>query len=519
MDKPSILIAMNDRGEINAYGHALAEAGFRLETAHDGADALQIALKTMPVAIIAEIELRGIPGARLLEILKANPNTSRIPLLLISGSMAEVRGFRPGFDSFALRPLNLEELSARIRKMAEPRELNKTGRANVIEGVLKHMSIPDIIQFLHINKKEGELRVSCPPQKGTIYVKKGDIFNARLESATAEKALYRLLAWNSGWFEFIPCEVHLSKGIRGSASAVLMEGMRQMDELKKIRKALPGKDAVLRTTVQPTALPKGLKPIFHDCLNIAANGVAMDAFISRLSYTDYECSAAIAALLSKGMLEVSLPRPARADNAEELITPDEAVMLRNAVAGQRSFAPSGERGRILLISNSGEASRKFLSLCSSVRGFSEESRDALYEVSHENPFGTTGAIRFYGIIDVIIFAVPAFHGAVQLCEAFSSGIIGLMLLWDEKDAPESVLELRAIKESALSNKTIPAAHCMLTDGKGGDKAAEFKKAFNIASASNGDADCFFAINQDSGLTGVLRHIIRDYIKQTTHALA
>ncbi|MEK6531720.1 MAG: DUF4388 domain-containing protein, partial [Deltaproteobacteria bacterium] len=401
MDKPSILIAMNDKDEINAYAPMLSEAGFKVAISHDGTEALQAALKTLPDAIIAEIELKGIPGDRLLEILKTNPAASNIPLLLISGSMTEVRGFRPGFDGFALRPLNPEELVSRIRKMAETHGAGKTGRANVIEGVLKHMSIADIIQFLHINKKEGELRITCPPERGTIYVKNGDIYDARIEGAGGEKALFRLLAWNSGWFEFIPCEIHLSREIRSSTSGALMEGMRQIDELKKIEGTLPRKDALLMPKALPEALPKGLKPVFYDVLRHAAPGRNMREIVSRLNYPDYEVCAAIAALLSKGMLEAIGQADGHKEGEQDVITPDEAVMLRNAIARQASSASCKAQGRgggrIQLISGSGDAARRFINRCSTLRGFSGDWKNALYGVSHENPFGIAGSIRFYGI--------------------------------------------------------------------------------------------------------------------------
>lgn len=511
MDKPSILIAMNDKAEINAYAPMLSEAGFKVAIAHDGTDALQAALKTPPDAIIAEIELKGIPGDRLLEILKTNPAASNIPLLLISGSMADVRGFRPGFDGFALRPLNPEELVSRIRKMAETHGANKTGRANVIEGVLKHMSIADIIQFLHINKKEGELRITCPPERGAVYVKNGDIYDARLEAAGAEKALFRLLAWNSGRFEFIPCEIHLSREIRSSTSAALMEGMRQIDELKKIRGALPQMDALLMPKASPEALPKGLKPVFYDVLRHAGLGRNMGEIVGRLNYPDYEVCAAIAALLSKGMLEAGGPAGGHKDSAEDLITPDEAVMLRNAIARQASNASCKAQGRgggrIQLISGSGDAARRFINRCSTIRGFSEDGKNALYGISRENPFGIAGSIRFYGITDVIIFAVPGVTGAGPLCRSFSSGLIGLILLLD-KASLGSVSEIKSLKEFMLTDKKVPCAHVFMSQGKTEDMALELRKAFNVR---EDEANSFFIVNQDSGPADVFRHIIRGNI--------
>jgi hypothetical protein len=122
------------------------------------------------------------------------------------------------------------------------------------------MPLPDLLQW-HLNK-EGESR-SRQAQRPAAYLLK-DGRNATLDAAEREKALFRMLQWAEGAFEFTPCSVSAPRKIKGTTSNLLMEGMRQFDEFRKRQNEFVGPGAMLKLKVDPATLPKGLQPIIYD---------------------------------------------------------------------------------------------------------------------------------------------------------------------------------------------------------------------------------------------------------------
>ena len=64
--------------------------------------------------------------------------------------------------------------------------------------------------------------------------------------AHGEKALFRLLSWPGGRFSFVPSRRAASATLSASTDSLLMEGMRQGDELKLPDKR-PGEEEIRET--------------------------------------------------------------------------------------------------------------------------------------------------------------------------------------------------------------------------------------------------------------------------------
>jgi len=315
MEKFKTLIALNDEEEAAAFTGYLTGMGFECLRASDGAGALELAIQELPAVILADISLPVIGGEKLFRILRNNPHTSRVPFLFISDHVADIKGFRAGVDIFLTRPLNLEETYARLRHTLSDRG---STASKVIEGKLSHMPLPDLIQFLHLNRKEGELKVASGGKTGSVLMKEGNIFNATLEGAEREKALFRMLQWAEGGFEFTPGAVTTPRKIKGATGNLLMEGMRQFDEFRKRQDEFPGPKAVLKLKVDPASLPKGLQPIIHEIVLLVRSNPRVFDVVERCHYPDYEVLTTISSMLAKGVLEVE--KGADEGPAEEFLT-------------------------------------------------------------------------------------------------------------------------------------------------------------------------------------------------------
>jgi len=99
-----ILVADDDPERLRALMERLQREGFDVLSAQDGLEALDRAREELPDAIILNLLLRRIDGLRVCEILKSNPATTNIPVLLMAGVHVDAdegkRALAAGADRF-----------------------------------------------------------------------------------------------------------------------------------------------------------------------------------------------------------------------------------------------------------------------------------------------------------------------------------------------------------------------------------------------------------------------------------
>jgi DNA-binding response OmpR family regulator len=86
MKRHRILVVEDDRSLANMYRMSLAFAGFDVASAHDGLTALQNIETNRPDLIVLDLALPRVHGNVILAELAANPDTCRIPVIVVTGS-------------------------------------------------------------------------------------------------------------------------------------------------------------------------------------------------------------------------------------------------------------------------------------------------------------------------------------------------------------------------------------------------------------------------------------------------
>ncbi len=453
MDRNKILLAFKDDEDARkATGH-LSDSGFKVSTARDGAVVLELAIEEPPSAIVIDLDLPVIDGERIFRILGNNPTTARIPFLFLSDGIADIKRFRSGIDMFLLRPLNMDELYGKIRQALSIESSVEVG-AKEFQGRLTHMSVPDIIQFLHLNKKEGELRMTCGNMRGTVLLKGGEIYDCTLGNAEKEKALFRMLPWNEGSFEFIHETVSSWKKIRSTTSNLLMEGMRQIDEFRKKSSQLPDVKMAVRSKIQLKDLPKGLNPVIYEITGLAEIYSRVGDIIEHCTCPDYEAYKSLANLISKGIIEKIKDSE---DSHGELLTRDQEISVREKIISRYSDWSSSNYAKIFLISTCRTLAANFIRQCGRIPGCSVNLRPAPEEDKAANPFGEAATIMLHGGMELVLFTVSTVRNMAPLVAAFSTNLTGMILLWDE-NAEKDIKELAKIKREMILRKRVPVVH-------------------------------------------------------------
>jgi hypothetical protein len=92
------------------------------------------------------------------------------------------------------------------------------------------MGLPEMVQVLWHGRKTGSLKIRNAHEHGEIHFVNGMIFNALWMTQRGEEAFYAMLRLKEGTFAMDPNFQAESQVIQGSPEALLLEGMRRLDE-------------------------------------------------------------------------------------------------------------------------------------------------------------------------------------------------------------------------------------------------------------------------------------------------
>jgi len=117
-DPHNVLVVDDSPENLRMLGQLLEEAGYEVSVATNAMAATErIRLDPVPDLILLDIVMPGMDGFELLGCLKADPATTSIPVILISGitdAEQKVKGFQQGAVDYITKPFQAEEVVARV---------------------------------------------------------------------------------------------------------------------------------------------------------------------------------------------------------------------------------------------------------------------------------------------------------------------------------------------------------------------------------------------------------------------
>ncbi|WP_229311798.1 ATP-binding protein [Larkinella rosea] len=119
------LLVVEDNQDLRNFIVTIFQNQFKVVTAQDGEEGLQLAVDLLPDLIISDVMMPKMDGIDLTEHIRTNDLTSHIPVLLLTAkSDAESRmdGFRTGADDYLTKPFSTEELRVRVANLVEQRK-------------------------------------------------------------------------------------------------------------------------------------------------------------------------------------------------------------------------------------------------------------------------------------------------------------------------------------------------------------------------------------------------------------
>jgi DNA-binding response OmpR family regulator len=285
-----VLVVDDDPWSQRMVSSVLTHAGHIVDLAADGWEGLVAADHTPPDLLVVEVRLPTADGWKLVETLRSRPEMANLPaLFLTTFTEQDRRGtcFRPESDDVLVTPFRLEDLTARVDRLlntnsgegptavtatlpGSSEDAGSRGDASVppappqppvpppeaitrplqtpwgqrsvdrnkparmaLAGTLEQFGAASVLMLLDLERRSGVLIVTAALGRGRIYVREGRVLRATVEGQPqlkATMAVFELLTWSEGRFEFHAGPVEGEDEIGSSTSFLLLEGARLQDE-------------------------------------------------------------------------------------------------------------------------------------------------------------------------------------------------------------------------------------------------------------------------------------------------
>jgi hypothetical protein len=212
--------------------------------------------------------------------------------------------------SSTIKLLSVSDLKPRVTPSAAPAgaqmpEGPVAGSA-LISGSIREMPLPDLLQLFTSSRKSGVMTIRSDRGVGKVYLREGHVYHAEIEGNSivkARKAFYRMFAWNDGWFDLKPAGDHrAAEEITESTTSLILEGVRELDEIRILEPKLPRPGAKLHAA-EP--LPGNLRDLATEeiqLFQLILHHNTIETAVDNFPGTDFEAYTCLMDLLRRGFI-------------------------------------------------------------------------------------------------------------------------------------------------------------------------------------------------------------------------
>ena len=185
MTAPTILCADDDRQLCRILDKALTGAGYRVITAHDGDQALEVLRAEEVDLALLDLWLPRLDGFCLLEALRSQPEPiASTPVILLSRTRPTVearqRAKKLGAGSLLTKPIPLEKLLGQVKQQAKcqapvatPMRKGVDAKSTKLVGTFNELPFPQLLHQLHGLRATGVLLVETGKKRKAIQLRDG----------------------------------------------------------------------------------------------------------------------------------------------------------------------------------------------------------------------------------------------------------------------------------------------------------------------------------------------------------
>lgn len=413
-----VLIADPDLESARTLSKALRQRGYQVHYAQDGSRALELAVLRHPDVVLFDQSCPLIEPTVFSQILKTNPRTEAIPVVVTAAALPEEGG-----ADWLPKPLHLADVLARIEEILSRPGPDELGEAQELEGSLSQLPLPDLLQMLKLNRRSGRLEVTRGSEQGAVVVAEGRPVDASVGTVQGEKALFRLLTWKEGSFAFVPGAPPSLARIERTMDDAILEGLRQADELARLAPGLPPRGAWLALGAPVDPVPP-LDALGQGLLAMLREPRAVSELLDLHPDPDLAVLRGLLLLLRRGAVRVTEPESPQGEGP--LLGAAEVHALRARMRRGRS-ATRAMVAKVLLCGHGTERTRRLLGQVANLSAGPEEA------AALESGFGTVARLELGEGLRLDFCVLPSADAARPLWRPFGAGAAGALVLDAEED--------------------------------------------------------------------------------------
>jgi DNA-binding response OmpR family regulator len=196
-----LLLIDSDEGLIDSLRDSFQGVGYRVSAASDGHTGLSSALVEKPDIIIMEVDLPGLDGWQLCQMIR---QYSAAPILILSALgdvQNRIQGLDKGADDYLVKPLSFQEIEAHVRALLRRVQLDRAGLN------IRRISVGRIVLngAAHIVTKDGR-EISMRHKEFRILA----LLMANIGKVVTRERLLNEV-WGADWFgDTRTLDVHMS---------------------------------------------------------------------------------------------------------------------------------------------------------------------------------------------------------------------------------------------------------------------------------------------------------------------
>ena len=178
MDTPKNILVVDDEADlVELVSYNLKKEGFIVDSASDGETALTKIRKGKYGLLILDLMLPGIQGMELCRILRNDPKTSVLPIIMLTAKGEEVDkilGLEMGADDYMAKPFSPRELVARVKAV-----LRRSKEKPVSEKILKIGDLEIDRERYVVSVRTNPVKLSATEFKLLLFLaeRKGKVFS------------------------------------------------------------------------------------------------------------------------------------------------------------------------------------------------------------------------------------------------------------------------------------------------------------------------------------------------------
>jgi response regulator RpfG family c-di-GMP phosphodiesterase len=232
-NRSQALLVDVDPEETTVLELRMIEQGFVVKTARSADQALKVLGEGETDLVVSEIDLGKNDGLALLAEARKQAWGKDLPWVIYTRRQERAvaqKAFGLGVLDYVNKPASADVLVAKLKALLDQRASASPRNSRGVSGSLREMGLPDMVQVLFHGRKSGNLQIRSADGSGEIHFVEGNVVNAKWEDLKGERAFYAMLKLTDGDFGLDPSFKSTERAINQSAEALLLEGMRRMDE-------------------------------------------------------------------------------------------------------------------------------------------------------------------------------------------------------------------------------------------------------------------------------------------------